>query len=89
MKYNIINSLLQLSKSYQLRPQDVVVKNRNFMNIHPGGHQLSISIIQNISTYQYCISDEMKEQFIFGIISTVVSASPSRIFVERSSSEIK
>ena len=31
----------------------------------------------------------MKEQFIFGIISTVVSPSPSRIFVERSSSENK
>ena len=88
-KHNNIDSILKLFKSYQPRPQDVVFKNGNFMNSHPGSHQLCISIIENICEYQYCASDKMKEGFIFGIISTVVSASPSGIFIERSCSASK
>lgn len=79
------DSILKISKNYQPRPQDVVFKNGNFINSHPGSQQLCLSVIQNINLYQLCTDDTKIEGFIFGIISTIVGASPSGIFVERNS----
>lgn len=84
-----IDSILKLSKTYQPRHQDVVFKNGHFMNSHPGSQQLCLSVIQNIELYQSCEDDKVAERFIFGLISTIVSASPSGVFVERSSSSSK
>ena len=79
----------KLSESYNPRPQDVIFKNGDFVKNHLGNHQLCIEILQQIETYSFAKTVEMKDQLIFSIMSTVINTSPSGIFVERSNSSGK